>query len=79
MPMPFHPDLHCAVKFLHYDFTTRTGALHMAQAEHCEMPAAIALFERIDPGVERIAIVAGAKLIDTFTRSIARRKTSRAQ
>ena len=55
----YHPELQCAVHGLDYDFTTRTGTLHMANGHCCDMSGAIAMFERIDPAVETIRTNAG--------------------
>ena len=48
---PFDERLMCSVNRLEYDFRTKVGIIEFVGADCCHMPAAVALFEAIDPGV----------------------------
>lgn len=63
--MKFREDLQCDVARLSYDFDNRRGQLHMEAAHSCDMGGCIALFEKIDPNVERITTIAG-EIFDTI-------------
>src|SRR5262245_26247789 len=52
-------DLATELTGLEYDFKAHTGRLHMAAACSCDMRGCIALFQRIDPEVQRIEAFAG--------------------
>lgn len=54
-----HPDLRCQVERLEYLFNGQSGILRIPAGQCCDMPAAIALFERIDPKVQVIWVHAG--------------------
>jgi hypothetical protein len=58
MPVP-RPDLGCDVVALSYHFETRTGRLVMAEHGSCSQAGLVALFEGIDPNVQRIETFAG--------------------
>jgi hypothetical protein len=45
---------------LGYDFVRRVGTLNMLRNDRCDMAGCIALFDRIDPTVERITTFSGA-------------------
>ena len=60
----FSEELQCSPVRLTYDFVRRVGALNMLRNDRCDMAACIALFERIDPNVERITTISGADRAD---------------
>ena len=55
----FNAELQCAPWRLVYDFVRRVGTLNLMRNDRCDMAGCIALFERIDPKVERINTFAG--------------------
>jgi hypothetical protein len=63
-----HPALGCAPIELHYDFLTATGALVMADENHCDMDACVAIFTAIDSHVRAIATFSGIERDVAFTR-----------
>jgi hypothetical protein len=50
----------CRVRSLRYDFDRRVGKLNLPPDNIPDMTAAIALFESIDPRVERIVVMIAA-------------------
>ena len=52
-------ELQCTPIRLGYDFVRRVGTLNMMRNDRCDMAGCIALFERIDPRVERINTFSG--------------------
>lgn len=65
----FRPDLQCEAMSLRYDFDARVGRLDMPQTNACDMAGCIALFERIDSGVERIDTFSGSKPDTSYVRN----------
>ena len=63
-----HDQFMCKVKDLAYDFAKKTGTLHMAPADCCDMQGCVDLFERIDPRVRRIETFAGDKVDTIYVR-----------
>jgi hypothetical protein len=53
---PFHADLECHVRWVAYDFLTRTGKVLMDEHDGTDMSGTIELFKQIDPKVSRIEI-----------------------
>jgi hypothetical protein len=62
-------DLQTTVRTLAYDFDQRLGVLMLPPDCCTDMSAAIALFTKIDPGVEQILTVAGERRDKTYYRS----------
>ena len=55
----FNEELQCTPIRLGYDFVRHVGTLNLMRDERCDMARCIALFERIDPRVERINTFSG--------------------
>jgi hypothetical protein len=60
MEAEFNAELQCSPMRMNYDFVRRVGTLNMMRNDRCDMAGCIALFERIDPKVERITTYSGA-------------------
>jgi hypothetical protein len=67
--MPRRKDLQCNVWGLEYDFKERMGTLRVARDQRCDMGACFALFEKIDPKVTKIYMVADRTLDVVYTRN----------
>lgn len=61
-------DLRTAVRWLSYDFETKTGLLFMPPACCTDMSGCIKLFEKIDPAVVRIQTIAGTEADTRYDR-----------
>jgi hypothetical protein len=64
MEPEFNAELQCTPIRLGYDFVRRVGSLNMMRNDRCDMAGCVALFERIDPKVERINTFSGATRSD---------------
>jgi hypothetical protein len=64
--LPTYLTLGCEVHTLSYDFRTKVGSLDIQGGKSCEMQAAIALFELVDPEVRLIQIYAGERTDERF-------------
>jgi hypothetical protein len=60
-PPPLYRSLGCEVRTLNYDFRTKVGSLDIQADTFCDMEAAIALFESIDPEARLIQCYAGER------------------
>jgi hypothetical protein len=56
---PLYRNLGCEVRTLNYDFRTKVGSLDIQTDTFCDMEAAIALFESLDPEARLIQCFAG--------------------
>ena len=64
----FNAELQCSPIRLGYDFTRRVGTIHIMRNDRCDMVGCTALFERIDPHVERITVFSGAARLLDYVR-----------
>jgi hypothetical protein len=56
-----HPQLQCKVEKIEYHYELKYGLIVMPPYNCTHMPAAIELFERIDPNVTCIQTIAGSQ------------------
>jgi len=68
MEPEFNEELQCNPIRLGYDFTRRVGTIHVMRNDRCDMAGCTALFERIDPHVERITVFTGAARLLDYVR-----------
>ena len=64
----FNEELQCTPIRLGYDFARHLGTLNLMRGERCDIAGCIALFERIDPKLERINIFSGANRMGHYVR-----------
>ena len=65
----FDAGLMCHLERLEYDTKAKIGALWLADGSCTDMGGAIAVFERIDPGVQAIMTFAGRRRDTAYHRT----------